>query len=203
MKFLYFHFMCLMKKPFLTLAVLSCSALLQAGVQDALSQAALTAKRNQVQQQFQQAYDNALACRQAVQSGRWNAAIQAGTKAQQYHRQATALAEENNIKIYRAVIAPDNLLTDPFVFLADVYENVLFAQVISGKISMQEAVQQGRQLAKNEGLLGAILGENEKINAAYMDISEAFRSWKGCPRAIESLGQQAKVNAQGFCQPEF
>ena len=172
-------------------------------MQDALSHAALTAKRNQVQQQFQQAYDNALACRQSVQSVRWNAAIQSGTKAQHYHRQAIALAEENNIKIYHAVIAPDNLLTDPFVFLADVYENVLFSQVISGKISIKEAVKQGKSLAKNEGLLGAIVGENEKVNAAYIDISEAFRSWKGCPRAIESLGQQAKVNAKDFCQPEF
>lgn len=192
-----------MKKPFLTLAVLLCSALLQAGVQDALSNAAQAAQRKQVQDNFQLAYENALACRQAVQSSRWNAAIQAGSKAKEYHQKATSLAEKNNIKVYKAIIAPDNLLTDPFVFLADVHENILFAQVISGKLSMQQAVEQGQDLVKNGGLLGAILGINEKVDARYMDISEAFRAWKGCPRAIESLGEQAKVNAQEFCQPEF
>lgn len=192
-----------MKKPILTLAVLLCSALLQAGVQDALSNAAQAAQRKQVQDNFQLAYENALACRQAVQSSRWNAAIQAGSKAKEYHQKATSLAEKNNIKVYKAIIAPDNLLTDPFVFLADVHENILFAQVISGKLSMQQAVEQGQNLVKNGGLLGAILGINEKVDARYMDISEAFRAWKGCPRAIESLGEQAKVNAQEFCQPEF
>lgn len=192
-----------MKKPILTLAVLLCSALLQAGVQDALSNAAQAAQRKQVQDNFQLAYENALACRQAVQSSRWNAAIQAGSKAKEYHQKATSLAEKNNIKVYKAIIAPDNLLTDPFVFLADVHENILFAQVISGKLSMQQAVEKGQNLVKNGGLLGAILGINEKVDARYMDISEAFRAWKGCPRAIESLGEQAKVNAQEFCQPEF
>lgn len=192
-----------MKKPILTLAVLLCSVLLQAGVQDALSNAAQAAQRKQVQDNFQLAYENALACRQAVQSSRWNAAIQAGSKAKEYHQKATSLAEKNNIKVYKAIIAPDNLLTDPFVFLVDVHENILFAQVISGKLSMQQAVEQGQNLVKNGGLLGAILGINEKVDARYMDISEAFRAWKGCPRAIESLGEQAKVNAQEFCQPEF
>lgn len=192
-----------MKKPILTLAVLLCSVLLQAGVQDALSNAAQAAQRKQVQDNFQLAYENALACRQAVQSSRWNAAIQAGSKAKEYHQKATSLAEKNNIKVYKAIIAPDNLLTDPFVFLVDVHENILFAQVISGKLSMQQAVEQGQNLVKNGGLLGAILGINEKVDARYMDISEAFRAWKGCPRAIESLGAEAKVNAQEFCQPEF
>lgn len=192
-----------MKNTFLTLTLLLSSVLLQAGVQDALSNAAQAAQRKQVQDNFQLAYENALACRQAVQSNRWNAAIQAGSKAKEYHQKATSLAEKNNIKVYKAVIAPDNLLTDPFVFLADVHENILFAQVISGKISMQQAVEQGQNLVKNGGLLGAILGNNEKVDARYMDISEAFRAWKGCPRAIESLGEQAKVNAQEFCQPEF
>lgn len=192
-----------MKNTFLTLTLLLSSVLLQAGVQDALSNAAQAAQRKQVQDNFQLAYENALACRQAVQSNRWNAAIQAGSKAKEYHQKATSLAEKNNIKVYKAIIAPDNLLTDPFVFLADVHENILFAQVISGKISMQQAVEQGQNLVKNGGLLGAILGINEKVDARYMDISEAFRAWKGCPRAIESLGEQAKVNAQEFCQPEF
>ena len=41
-----------MKKPFLTLAVLLCSALLQAGVQDALSNAAQAAQRKQVQENY-------------------------------------------------------------------------------------------------------------------------------------------------------
>ena len=192
-----------MKKPFLTLAVLLCSTLLQAGVQDALSGAAQASQRNQVQSYFQQAYENGLACRQAVQSGRWNAAIAAGTRAEKSHQKASALAQKYNIKVYQAVVAPDNLLTDPFVFLADIHENILFARVISGKISMPQAVQEGQNLIENGGLLGAILGVNDKVDARYMDISEAFRAWKGCPRAIESLGEDAKVNAKDFCQPEF
>lgn len=191
-----------MKKFTLLLAVFILPVLLQADVNTVVSTASQAAQKNQVLLLFNLAAEMASACRQAVESGRWNAAITAGTQAQEYQQQAEAVAQAAGLTLYDENSVLQSLAVDPRPAVEAVAENVLFARVISGKMSLEEAFNEVSFAPSPNGLAEAILTGKEELAPQYQSISRAFRSWRGCGRTIRSLGKQAKVKARNFCQAD-
>lgn len=191
-----------MKKLLLAFVVFCAPVWLQAGVEEAVTQASFVAKKNQILLLFNLAAENASACRQAVASGRWNAAVAAGQQALDYQHQAESLAQGSHIVLYGEDSVLNALAANPLPALQATQENILFSRVISGKISLQQALEEGRIYQQNKGLVGAILNGNEEVADEYRAISRAFRLWKGCRRSIRSLGEDSVVHARAFCRAD-
>ena len=148
--------------------------------------------------QFQQIKDDAAQCREAVRKQNFKKAISLGQRALTKETEALALAKKNNIRVtFGQVYGSDGFLPDPLTNYVDVAENVLFSRVMSGEISLREALRQGADLADKGGMVGVLFGQNTHMNIAFATVSETFRGWKNCKKEVATLN--GMVDPEKFC----
>ena len=103
--------------------------------------------------QFQQIKDDAAQCREAVRKQNFKKAISLGQRALTKETEALALAKKNNIRVtFGQVYGSDGFLPDPLTNYVDVAENVLFSRVMSGEISLREALRCASRRQRRIGL---------------------------------------------------
>lgn len=148
--------------------------------------------------QFQQIKDDAAQCREAVKKQDFKKAIALGNRALAKETEALALAKQNNIKVtFGQVYGSEGFLPDPLTNYVDVAENVLFSRVMSGEISLREALRQGANLADRDGMVSVFLGQSKHMNVAFATVSETFRGWQNCKKEVATLN--GIVDPEKFC----
>ncbi len=149
--------------------------------------------------QFNQVMDQTVSCREALESGEYGAAVKACEKALQLHQEALAYAKQNKIRVEAAISSqPTLFLTDPFTVYPDVREDLLFARVMNGEQTLQQALEGKASWSSQDGLVGYFYGAQKVYNPAYSSVVEAFRAWPGCKQALQEAN--TAVDAAAFCK---
>lgn len=72
-------------------------------------------------------------------------------------------------------------------------EFLVLAQIMLGKISLAQAVEENPSLARQDGFFAWITGVISHMNVRYVSMAEAFRSWEKCPAEVAAAKDKGVI----------
>lgn len=81
----------------------------------------------------------------------------------------------------------------PSLYSEELEEDILLCQVMLGKISLADAIDQNKHLLTQRGVIAFLTGHVPQMNVAFLSINEAFKASKKCGKEITGAFDKGKV----------
>ncbi|OUO56837.1 hypothetical protein B5F75_03045 [Candidatus Avelusimicrobium gallicola] len=135
-----------------------------------------------------------------MEGGKYKEALSSCSKAYELYQKNMAYAKQHKVAV-RAAVASSNMpfITDPIILFPDLQEDVIFARVMKGDLKLSQALKENASLTGQGGLIGFLRGANKRMPNAFSYVTESFRNWKGCSKALAEAQSEVAVDPAQFC----
>ena len=130
-------------------------------------------------------HQKAQECHDALAAGDFKKAHKAAIDALNKNEDFKATARQYGFKISNILVngkAPlnNNEIGNPMMYNNDLAEVVVLTEVMLGKMSLSEAIEDNPRMANQAGVLGFLSGNVKHMMADYVDLNEAFMHHPKC-----------------------
>ena len=153
----------------------------------------------------EEVHTKAAACHSALEDGKIRQALNNAEKALSLNEELRERAREYNVKInygFGSMKQPnDNSIWDPLVNYSDLEEVVILSEVMLGKKSLAQAIEENRSFAKKEGVIAFLTGNVKYMNSNFVYLGDAFQAHKSCVKEVSAAFKEGVIekSAEEFC----